>query len=59
VNNKITAQGLALFAPGVEPSFRNDKNKKPNPAAFKRFLLQAKAYVDSHPGQPKLITINA
>jgi hypothetical protein len=30
-----------------------------NPADFKRFLLQAKAYVDSHPDQPKLITINA
>jgi hypothetical protein len=30
-----------------------------NPADFKRFLLKAKAYVDSHPGQPKLITINA
>ena len=30
-----------------------------NPATFKKFLLLAKAYVDSHPGQPKLITINA
>jgi hypothetical protein len=30
-----------------------------NPADFKRFLLLAKAYVDSHPDQPKLITINA
>jgi hypothetical protein len=30
-----------------------------NTADFKRFLLQAKAYVDSHPDQPKLITINA
>lgn len=30
-----------------------------NPADFKRFLLEAKKYVDSHPNQPKLITINA
>lgn len=30
-----------------------------NPADFKRFLLQAKDYADQHPGQPKLITINA
>ncbi|SDE58291.1 Glycosyltransferase WbsX [Mucilaginibacter pineti] len=30
-----------------------------NPKDFKRFLLQAKAYADAHPDQPKLITINA
>lgn len=30
-----------------------------NVADFKRFLLQAKVYVDRHPNQPKLITINA
>lgn len=30
-----------------------------NPADFKRFLLQAKSYLDSHPDQPKLVTINA
>jgi hypothetical protein len=30
-----------------------------NPADFKRFLLQAKAYADNHPNQPRLITINA
>ena len=29
------------------------------PEKFKQFLLQAKAYVDSHPDQPRLITINA
>ena len=29
------------------------------PADFKRFLLQAKLYLDNHPDQPKLITINA
>ncbi len=30
-----------------------------NPADFKLFLEQAKAYLDQHPNQPKLITINA
>ncbi len=30
-----------------------------NPETFKKYLLKAKAYVDAHPDQPKLITINA
>lgn len=30
-----------------------------NPVDFKRFLIQARTYADSHPDQPKLITINA
>ncbi len=29
------------------------------PEKFKKYLLKAKQYVDSHPRQPKLITINA
>jgi len=30
-----------------------------NPENFKKYLLKAKAYADSHPDQPPLITINA
>jgi hypothetical protein len=30
-----------------------------NPKTFRKYLLKAKAYADAHPGQPKLITINA
>nr|WP_197486675.1 glycoside hydrolase family 99-like domain-containing protein [Mucilaginibacter sp. L294] len=30
-----------------------------NPEDFKRFLIKAKEYLDDHPNQPKLITINA
>jgi len=30
-----------------------------NPQTFKKYLLKAKAYIDGHPDQPKLITINA
>lgn len=39
---------------GVQPSVRNS-----NPAQFEAFLREAKAYVDAHPTQPPLITINA
>jgi Glycosyltransferase WbsX len=30
-----------------------------NPEYFKIFLQKAKKYIDKHPNQPKLITINA
>ncbi len=33
--------------------------KNTNPKQFKVFLERAKGYVDAHPNQPKLITINA
>ena len=33
--------------------------KGTTPQEFKKFLLRAKAFVDAHPDQPKLITINA
>jgi len=33
--------------------------KNVNPETFKKYLLKAKAYVDAHPDQPKLITINS
>jgi hypothetical protein len=38
---------------------RSDCVSNTSPAAFKKYLLKAKAYADTHPKQPKLITINA
>lgn len=42
------------FPEGKQPYVRNT-----NPASFSIYLKKAKSYVDQHPGQPKLITINA
>ena len=41
-------------ASGLQPFVRNT-----NPEQFEAFLREAKAYVDAHPSQPPLITINA
>lgn len=38
---------------------RGAVTKNVNPETFKKYLLKAKAYVDAHPDQPKLITINS
>lgn len=41
------------------PVARQSMVSNSNPKDFQMFLQKAKDYVDSHPGQPKLITINA
>jgi len=39
--------------------YRPDVKYNANPEHFKRFLKEAKAYLDAHPKQPRLITINS
>lgn len=39
--------------------FKTGYIANPTPEKFKKYLIRAKRYVDSHPEQPKLITINA
>lgn len=39
--------------------FKTGYITNPTPEKFKKYLIKAKQYVDDHPKQPKLITINA
>lgn len=65
---KFDQQFTVPFFPNVsigwDPNPRYPKGlqglvKNTNPQDFKRFLIKAKKFVDQHPDQPKLITINA
>lgn len=45
--------------PRFPPDIKTGYITNPTPAKFKKYLMKAKKYLDDHPDQPKLITINA
>jgi hypothetical protein len=45
--------------PRYPASVVNPYITNPSPEKFKKYLIKAKRYLDKHPNQPKLLTINA